>query len=117
MPKAFLLDTGLRNCLLNNFQPLSTRNDKGELWENMYFRVLADLHGWDTIRYWRTSDGNEVDFVLPETEQPYAVEVKYDEALIKPGKYKKFTETYPHVPLHFARIYPFDEDFFRRLTC
>jgi hypothetical protein len=116
MPKAFLLDTGLRNCLLNNFQPVANRIDKGELWENMYFRVLADRHGWDDIRYWRTADGNEVDFVLPEIEKPYSVETKYDAVSIKRNKYKKFTETYPGTPFHFAWLTPFDEDFFRRLT-
>ena len=114
MPKAFLLDTGLRNCLLNNFQQLSNRADKGELWESMYFRVLADKYELDSIRYWRTADGNEVDFVLADTEKPYAIETKYDKVLVKPGKYKKFTETYPNMPLHFAWIHPFDENFFRR---
>lgn len=116
MPKAFLLDTGLRNCLLNNFQPLTTRSDKGELWENTYFRVLADKYGQDEIYFWRTADGHEVDFILPEVEAPYAIEAKYDEALIKQSKYKKFIETYPGIPLHFAWVYPFDEDFFRRFT-
>src|SRR5699024_368959 len=31
MPKSYLLDTGLRHCLLNNFQHLSIRNDLGVL--------------------------------------------------------------------------------------
>jgi uncharacterized protein len=115
MPKAFLLDTGLRNCLLNNFQQIPDRMDKGELWETSYFRVLADKYGWETIYYWRTADGNEVDFVLPEIERPFAIEAKYDEALIKPNKYKKFTEAYPEIPMHFAWFHPFSEDFFRRL--
>jgi uncharacterized protein len=73
MPKVFLLDTGLRNCLLNNFQPLSVRNDKGELWENTVFRILADKFGADTIHYWRTSSGNEVDFVLSDIGEPKAI--------------------------------------------
>ncbi|HEY4287474.1 MAG TPA: ATP-binding protein [Puia sp.] len=115
MPKGFLLDTGLRNCLLNNFQQMPDRMDKGEFWETAYFRVLADKYGWDAIYYWRTADGNEVDFVLPEKENPCAIEAKYDEALIKPSKYKKFTEAYPEIPLYFAWLYPFSEDFFRRL--
>jgi predicted AAA+ superfamily ATPase len=115
MPKAFLLDTGLRNCLLNNFQPVINRMDKGELWENMYFRILADEYGWDAIHYWRTADGNEVDFILSETAKPCAIEAKYDKALIQSSKYKKFTETYPELPLQFAWMHPFDEDFFRRL--
>jgi predicted AAA+ superfamily ATPase len=115
MPKGYLLDAGLRNCLLNNFQQIPDRIDKGELWKTSYFRVLADKYGWDSIYYWRTADGNKVDFVLPEIERPFAIETKYDEALIKPNKYKKFTEAYPETPLRFAWLYPFREDFFRRL--
>jgi hypothetical protein len=51
---------------------------------------------------------------MPYVEKPYAVEAKYDEALIKPAKYKKFEATYPDIPLSFGWLYPFDESFFRR---
>jgi len=115
MPKVFLLDTGLRNCLLNNFQPLSVRTDKGELWENTVFRILADKYGPDAIHYWRTSAGNEVDFVISDSDEPKAIEVKYDKNQLKPGKYKIFKETYPEVYLNFCWFYPFDHDFFRRI--
>jgi len=116
MPKGFLLDTGLRNSLLNNFQSIPDRTDKGELWETACFRALIDGWGLDSVYYWRTADGNEVDFVLPDVEAPFAIETKYDEALIKASKYKKFTETYPDIPLQFIWAQPFDEDFFRRLS-
>ena len=116
MPKGFLLDSGLRNSLINNFQLIPDRLDKGELWETVFFRALADKYGRDEIYYWRTADNNEVDFVLPEIEVPFAVEAKYDESAIKPSKYKKFTEAYPEIPLHYAWLYPFNENFFRRLT-
>ncbi len=42
MPKVFMLDTGLRNCLTDNFLPVYERTDRGDLWENTFFRVLAD---------------------------------------------------------------------------
>lgn len=115
MPKAFLLDSGLRNCLLNNFGEITTRTDKGQLWENIYFRILADRYGIDAIRFWRTSDGNEIDFVLPDIDKPRAYEIKSDTALIKPNKYKKFNEAYPEIPLYFGWFSPFNEDFFRRI--
>lgn len=51
MPKAFLLDSGLRNSLLNNFQSVPDRLDKGASWETAL-----------------SADGNEVAFVLPEIE-------------------------------------------------
>ncbi len=115
MPKVFLLDTGLRNCFLNNFQPLSVRTDKGELWENTIFRILADKYGSDSIHYWRVSGGNEVDFVLSDIAEPKAIEVKYDKTQIKVNKYKIFTEAYPEIPLQFIWINPFEQDFFRRI--
>lgn len=115
MPKIFLLDTGLRNCLLNNFQPLASRTDKGELWENTVFRMIADKIGADSIQYWRTSGGNEVDFVLSDIDESMAIEVKYDYNQVKLNKYKIFTKTYPEIPLQFFWLSPFDQDFFRRI--
>lgn len=115
MPKAYLLDTGLRNSLLNNFQTPDSRTDKGELWENMFFKLLVEKNGLEEVKYWRTADGNEVDFVMSDIENPYAIEVKYDHVAVKPSKYKKFVEAYPEMPLSFAWLRPFDEDFFRRI--
>lgn len=116
MPKVFLLDSGLRNSLLNNFEPIQSRTDKGELWETICYKLLVESFGTDEINYWRTSDGNEVDFILPNlNKQSMAIEAKFNEALIKPSKYKKFISTYPTLPLHYAFMEPFNEDFFRRI--
>ena len=114
MPKVFLLDTGLRNCLLNNYQSLSVRNDKGELWENTVFRILTDKYGSDAIHYWRTSAGNEVDFVLSDIDKPKAIEVKYDKNQLKINKYKIFKEAYQDIPLHYIWLNPFNQDFFTK---
>ena len=114
MPKVFLLDTGLRNSLLNNFLPLSERIDRGELWENAFFRLLADKHGTDPVHFWRTASGNEIDFVLSESGRTQAFEIKYDKNQVKESKYRLFNEAYPEIPLHFIWMYPFDHDFFRR---
>lgn len=115
MPKVFLMDTGMRNCLLDNFQPLSVRIDKGELWENALFRLLTEKYEPDAIHYWRTTTGNEIDFVLPTLNKPLAIETKYDKMRFKPLKYKLFRETYPDISLEYHWMSPFDEDFFRRL--
>lgn len=114
MPKVFLLDTGLRNCLLNNFQPLLIRTDAGELWENTVFRILADEIGLDSINYWRTSGGNEVDFVFSDNERQNAIEVKYNQNQVNLNKYKLFSNAYPEILLQFRWLKPFDENFFRR---
>jgi uncharacterized protein len=116
MQKVFLLDTGLRNCLLNNFQTLAERTDRGELWENTVYRILADKYGMDAIQYWRTTAGNEVDFVLPNLNKPIAIEAKYDANLIKNNKYRLFTEAYPDLPLSFLWMVPFTENLFRQIN-
>lgn len=58
-PKIYFHDSGFRNALLNNFQELGLRKDRGELNENFFFtQAVADL------KYWRTKSGAEVDFVI-----------------------------------------------------
>lgn len=113
MPKVYLFDNGLRNCMLNNFESLNFRSDRGALWENTYFRMLLNAYPQDELFYWRTSAGNEVDFVLPNIQNPYAVEVKYDQSAIKESKYKLFLSNYPDIPLRYAYLNPFTEGFFR----
>jgi predicted AAA+ superfamily ATPase len=116
MPKVFLLDSGLRNCLLNNFQPFSTRMDMGAVYENAVFRILAEKYGTDAVQFWRTSAGNEIDFILADIAKPCAIEVKLDSNQVKPGKYKLFNEAYPGIPLAFSWMNPFTEDFFRKIN-
>lgn len=101
MPKLYFHDVGLRNSLLQYFAPLAQRQDKGELLENYAFTRLRDKHGLDQIRYWRTADGNEVDFVVkdPLTGKGFACEVKWNDTAFKAGKYTKFTTAYPDYPL------------------
>ncbi|MCL1937512.1 MAG: ATP-binding protein [Candidatus Azobacteroides sp.] len=113
MPKAYFLDSGLRNCLINNFDPLAFRTDKNELWENMYFRLLVEKYDLYDISFWRTTEGNEVDFVLNRMKDTFAVGVKFEKKAIKESKYKMFRSAYPEIPLKFVWIEPFDENFFR----
>jgi predicted AAA+ superfamily ATPase len=100
---------------LNNFQPIAERQDKGAIYETACYKKLSERFGSDAIFYWRTADGNEVDFVLPNVNHPFAMEVKYDQSAIKASKYNKFTENYKEIPLHFNYFQPFSEDFFRQM--
>ncbi|WP_127126030.1 ATP-binding protein [Pseudoflavitalea rhizosphaerae] len=100
MPKVYYNDTGLRNALLNNFNNLNQRLDKGPLLENYVYTRLRDLYTPESLRYWRTSDGSEVDFVIEQSlHKGLAYEVKYNDALYKASKYYKFMEAYPGFPL------------------
>jgi len=114
MSKVYFLDTGIMNVLTNNFQPLEEKINKGNYWENIYFRQIAELYGISNINFWRTASGNEVDFIIQKTGKPScAVEVKYSKDKVNDSKYKKFRADYPEINLSFAYYEPFSEDFFR----
>ncbi|HSI74907.1 MAG TPA: DUF4143 domain-containing protein [Lunatimonas sp.] len=113
MPKGYLLDSGLRNCLLNNFQPINQRLDKGELWEQTFFKLLVDKYGVDEIRFWRTADGKEIDFILPNQHPLLAIETKFDKEQLKIKKYRAFLDAYPDFNFSIAAIHPWSESFFR----
>ncbi|WP_194977176.1 ATP-binding protein [Aquiflexum lacus] len=116
MPKGYLMDTGLRNSLINNFTPINQRLDKGELWEQTVFKMLAGRFGLDNIRFWRTADGNEIDFILPHENPPMAIEAKFDERMAKIKKYQLFQNNYPKFNFQFTTLHPWSEDFFRRIV-
>ena len=100
MPKVYFNDCGLRNSLINNFQPINERMDKGALLENFLFQHLRSKYEPEQLHFWRTADGNEVDFVLQNTiDQGNALEIKWDSKNFKDSKYKKFRENYPNFPL------------------
>jgi uncharacterized protein len=105
MPKLFFTDTGLRNSLCNNFSNLGERADKGNLFENAVFTRLRKIYGADTIKYWRTTDGSEVDFIIDQSLQKgLAFEAKYSDILYKPSKFKKFMNAYPDFPLQVVSM-------------
>ncbi len=100
MPKVYFNDLGLRNILLKQFGNVNERLDKGHLIENYVYTRLRNLHKLDEILFWRTADGNEVDFVIEKTmDKGLAYEVKYSEQQFKLSKYKKFTSAYPNYEL------------------
>lgn len=83
-PKAYFLDMGLRNSLINDFRPIDLRPDKGNLVESfvfqqLYFRRRLDNSFKYEIKYWRTKQGAEVDFVIEFQDELIPLEVKYQE--------------------------------------
>lgn len=65
--KIYFYDLGLRNALINNFNPISLRQDIGALWEN--FMVVErvkrnnNLGITANIYFWRTTAGKEIDYI------------------------------------------------------
>jgi len=100
MNKVYFSDNGLRNALTNNFSKFNDRRDKGELLENYVYNRLRKLYEADNLHYWRTADGNEVDFIVEQgIKVGLAYELKYNDIQYKPNKYNKFIEGYPDFTL------------------
>jgi len=116
MPMTYFLDSGMRNVLVNNFQPFITNPSQGQIWENQAFRILADKYGIEELRFWRTTDKKEVDFVLPMLTPPLAYEIKTSENAAKLSKYKTFTETYPEISFGFLTLNPFSEELIKNIS-
>jgi predicted AAA+ superfamily ATPase len=99
MPKLYFSDLGLRNLIVNMFQSVSGRIDKGGLFENLIYGTLVQKYQRDSLKFWRTAEGNEVDFVVDDASGRFALEVKFSQNEFKPSKYSKFCHAYPDIPL------------------
>lgn len=81
--KYYFLDNGIRNAVVTQFNPLESRNDVGLLWENflaaerMKKCAYHDLHG--SSYFWRTYDGQEVDWVEEREGKLLGYEFKWSD--------------------------------------
>lgn len=92
MQKVYFYDLWLRNYFVNNFENFDFRVDKWELFENLVFRNLLNSFSVYDIKFWRTQNKNEVDFILEREKKAYEVKVNLDRFQEK--KYKLFIESY-----------------------
>lgn len=83
-PKFYLFDIGVANQLLNRRQIDWPSTDFGHAFEHFIYHELSTYAEYSTkryeIKYWRTSSGFEVDFVLAQHE--VAIEVKSTDRVI-----------------------------------
>lgn len=65
--KIYFYDNGIRNAIINNFNPLALRNDKGALWENFLMSERMKKNSYAkhfcNTYFWRTFDQAEVDYI------------------------------------------------------
>ncbi len=65
--KWYFHDNGIRNSLINNFNPIDQRDDVGKLWENymiserIKFNQLQENYA--ELYFWRTYDNQEIDLI------------------------------------------------------
>lgn len=96
-PRFYFYDQGVANAICQDFRPPSLRNDRGQLHEQFVFWELRkSMDARYSIKYWRTQDGKEVDFVLEKDRSFLPIEVK---SLWKAGKV-------PPGILSFFSLYP-----------
>ncbi len=75
--KTYLYDLGIRNALLRDFSATTGRTDEGAIVESFVFLKLQPfLKPNMELKFWRTRDGDEVDFVLLTDRKPIPIEVK-----------------------------------------
>ena len=99
--KIFFYDNGVRNAVINNFNPLSLRADVGDLWENFmiserrktlhYNQIFANTY------FWRTHTQLELDYIEEREGKLFTYEFKWSD--------KKKVK----IPKLFAELYPENE--------
>ena len=64
--KIYFYDNGIRNSIINNFNSIELRNDKGALWENFLIseriKYLHYHHIYANYYFWRTKQQQEIDW-------------------------------------------------------
>lgn len=101
MPKVYFADFGLRNFFTDNFKSFEVREDKGVLLENAVFRQLLERYDEDNIKFWRTIQKNEIDFVVAAK---MAFEVKINPEQFKKSNYQMFLENYPMIDFSIVTL-------------
>lgn len=75
--KYYLYDLGIRNILLKDFRNIFDRDDLGHIAESFVFLELNKrLTPECELRFWRTKEGSEVDFILVKNRIAFPIEVK-----------------------------------------
>lgn len=95
--KIYFYDNGIRNAILNNFNPLNLRDDVGKLWENFLIseRMKTNSYHLKNLKtyFWRTHAQQEIDYLEEAEGKFYAYEFKWNDR--KKAKIpKNFSETY-----------------------
>lgn len=114
--KVYFYDNGIRNMLINNFNPFSLRMDKGALWENFLLserkkrnHYIQYLHN---AYFWRTHNGQEIDYLEDAGGQLSAYEFKWSSTR-KAKTPPLFAKAYPNT--QWSVIHPENFRFFLEL--
>jgi uncharacterized protein len=103
--KIYFYDNGIRNAILGNYAPLSLRQDTGSLWENFIIsermKVLHNRSSYPSRYFWRTAQGQEVDYLEETNGVLTAFEIKWNQHA-KFRVPKTFTTAYPNIKINLV---------------
>jgi predicted AAA+ superfamily ATPase len=91
--KIYFYDNGIRNAVINNFNPVGLRNDIGFLWENFLVSERQKYNAYNQLNknsfFWRTVNQQELDLIEEFGGQLHAYEFKWNSK-----KQVKLTKTF-----------------------
>lgn len=103
MSRWYFYDNGIRNAIIQNFNPITMRSDVGDLWENFVIteRLKYLEYNKRSINYyfWRTYDQQELDWVEEEAGRLRGYELKWNPKR-KPKAPGAWTNAYPEAEYH-----------------
>jgi predicted AAA+ superfamily ATPase len=103
MPKVYFVDAGVRNTIINNFNDIEMRTDRGEQFENyVYNQLFLKKSLLSEIKYWKTRSGIEIDFVTINENLITAYEVKYGSD--SKNNFAAFGKAYPEAHCYTVRF-------------
>ena len=102
--KVYFYHLGIRNALINNFNPLDLRSDSGALWENFFIseRIKFNHNRRQHVNayFWRTYDRAELDYLEEAGGRLLGFECKWSVARWRPPA--AFVATYPDSETHLV---------------
>lgn len=109
--KIYFFDCGIRNALINNFNPLALRGDSGALFENY---IIAETFKKNSLAlpranyyFWRTHTDGEIDLIREQGGKISAFEFK----LTAPQRFslpKSFSRAYPNASAQIVALNNFE---------
>lgn len=104
-PRYYFYDIGIRNALIQNFNPLNLRDDAGVLWENYLVMERVKKQEYTAIScanyFWRTYDKKEIDWIEEREGRLFAYEFKWSPSA-KAVPPNDFMKAYPDTD--FSRV-------------
>jgi len=101
--KIYFYDLGVRNAIINNFNPLNLRADQGAMFENY---VISEMIKSDANKpqrtnfyFWRTYQKQEIDLIAEINGQLTAYEIKI-KSTTRNKSFLEFEKTYPGSKFH-----------------